>query len=139
MKKALLFMVILALFTAGPLLAQDIKWTTWTACPWGEYIVSSSNENVMIFSSWDELTDASDQVFNWMRGDFKKGAPSIAKKLVTKLMDTPGVVNVLVAKHRMEIFRARVYTWDILFPEIEAILKTSELKTTPLAKAEKKE
>lgn len=102
----------------------------WTAFDYGKWTVARDNETVLIASTWDPMTEKPEDVYNWRADQFKK-APPVAAKLGTKLMNLPGVVNVIIAKHRIEIYRANIYTWEILLEKIMEILKASELTKTP--------
>lgn len=145
MKKLCVLSVLFVFLFSGAALAQkgtfvapsaqapaaELTLGKWTPFDFGQYIVARDNDSVLIVSTWDELTEQPDQILDWRRGGFKKEAPAVAGKLVTKLMDTPGVVNVIVAKHRVEIYRANVYTWDILLPRVLEIFATGELRKGP--------
>lgn len=102
----------------------------WKSFDHGQYIVAKDVDTVMIVSTWDELVDSADKVLDWRRSA-KKDLPPIIDKLMKKLVDLPGILNVVVSKHRIEIYRANIYGWDHVLKDILAAFATSELKKAP--------
>jgi hypothetical protein len=134
MKKAFVAIIIsLAILNGNLIFAQPKEGEPgggWKAFDQGQYTIAKDVDTVMVVSTWDELTASADQVIDWRRTP-KKEIPPIIEKLMKKLVDLPGIINVIVSKHRVEIYRANIYGWDNVKKDILAAFATSELKKTP--------
>ena len=101
----------------------------WTKVPEGQLTMATNAPNVLILSTWSPIVDEADQVLIWREQVKKKGPKdSIAWKLLSNLMTIKGVTNVTVSRHRIQIVKADVFTWDMIVPEVLAILENSELE-----------
>jgi len=104
----------------------------WTGFEYGQYIIATGNGNsniVLAFSTWDPIVPVPGIAYNWSKEIQQKDVDRTTKayKLGQALSMIPGVVEVVIAKHRVDVQRAFVYSWESILPQLLEAFRKSDL------------
>jgi hypothetical protein len=100
----------------------------WVGFDQGQYtIVATQNGGsslVAVFSTWDPILGAG--TFTWSK-DRDADRNTKAYRLSAALGTIPGVVEVVITRHRVDVQRAFVYSWDSILPQLLEAFRKSDL------------
>ena len=105
----------------------------WTKFEQGQYIIATNNQTgrvldlVVVFSMWDPMVQMPGMVYVASR-NMEMDKKSKVYRLASALGVIPGIVDVVISKHRVEVQRAPLYAWDVLMPKILDVFKKSDLE-----------
>lgn len=105
----------------------------WVGFDQGQYtIVAAANGGssiVVVFSTWDPILSIPGVTYSWAKDIQQKEVDRTTKayKLSAAIAMIPGVVDVAITKHRVEVQRAFVYSWDSILPQLLEVFKKSDL------------
>lgn len=97
-----------------------------TPFPQGAYTIAGDVEVLIVFTH-DPIVADKKQTLIWNRGGFDKGQSEVIVKLVKRLTDIVGITNVAGVAYRLDIRKAKLYSWDDLIPKVLEVIQTSEL------------
>jgi hypothetical protein len=104
----------------------------WTGFEYGQYVIATGNGNsniVLAFSTWDPIIPIPGVAYNWSKEIQQKDVDRTTKayKLAQSIALIPGVVDVVIAKHRVDVQRAFVYSWESILPQLLEAFRKSDL------------
>ena len=105
----------------------------WVGFEYGQYTIASTaagSSNIIIsFSTWDPILNIPGISYSLSKEIQQKDVDRTTKayKISAAIALIPGVVDVAVSKHRIDVQRAFVYSWESILPQLLEAFRKSDL------------
>jgi hypothetical protein len=105
----------------------------WVNFEYGQYTLASTgtgnNNIIMSFSTWDPILNIPGISYVLSKEIQQKDVDRTAKayKISAAIALIPGVTDIAVSKHRVDVQRAFVYSWESILPQVLEAFRKSDL------------